>query len=97
VALEEGGRPAEDGVVQTVAEATSATATTVQALWKWLGTTVCRLMWRCVRGMVKLRTWSGDEAGLRTLSRMGLMSRMRKAASAPTTAISSTESTEYSA
>ena len=43
-----------------------------------------------VRGTVNTSTRSGAAAGLSTLSTMGLISRMRNACIAPTTAINTT-------
>ena len=51
-------------------------------------------MTRCVCGIVNTSTWLGDSLGLSTLSMMGLMSRTRSPAIAPTTAISTTDASE---
>ena len=51
-------------------------------------------MVRRVCGMVKTSTCLGDCKGLSTLSMMGLMSRTRSPAIAPTTAISTTDARE---
>ena len=54
-------------------------------------------MTRRVFRMGNTSTWSGDCFALSTLSMIGLISSTRSPAIAPTTAVNSTDASEYSA